>query len=60
LHPFRHVAFLQDSAKEEIRALPGQYRWGVDRLVEGFTDLVAAGLKTVLVFGVVSVGPGFA
>ena len=39
-------------AKEEIKALPGQYRWGVNRLDECIAPLVANGLRAVLVFGV--------
>jgi porphobilinogen synthase len=40
--------------KEEIRAMPGQYRWGVERLDELIAPLVAQGLRAVLIFGVLS------
>lgn len=43
-------------AKEEIKTLPGQYRYGVNRLKEEFGPLVAKGLKCVLIFGVISDG----
>jgi len=40
------------NASEIIQSLPGQRRWGVDRL-EGFLDpLVKKGLKSVILFGV--------
>ncbi len=46
--------FVVDSpdAKEEIKALPGQHRWGINRLDECIAPLVANGLRAVLVFGV--------
>jgi hypothetical protein len=44
----------QADAKEEIKAMPGQYRWGVNRLRECIAPLVAKGLKAVLIFGVLS------
>jgi len=40
--------------KTEISSLPGQYRWSVDRLPELLDPLVELGLKSVLIFGVVS------
>eukprot|EP00455_Lapot_gusevi_P045701 TRINITY_DN5886_c0_g1_i4.p1 TRINITY_DN5886_c0_g1~~TRINITY_DN5886_c0_g1_i4.p1 ORF type:complete len:336 (+),score=45.73 TRINITY_DN5886_c0_g1_i4:66-1073(+) len=48
--------FVTDSpeAKEEIRALPGQYRWGVNRLDELISPLVEKGLSSVIIFGVLS------
>lgn len=48
--------FISDKAdaKEEIASLPGQYRWGVNRLEELIEPLVAKGLQSVLLFGVVS------
>jgi hypothetical protein len=53
-----HRAAVQDAAKEAIPSLPGQYRWGVARLREALEAPVAAGLRAVLVFGVVSVRGG--
>ncbi|KAJ1924987.1 Aminolevulinate dehydratase [Tieghemiomyces parasiticus] len=44
------------SAKEEIKSLPGQCRWGVRRLHELLDPLVTKGLKTVMLFGVPSHG----
>lgn len=41
-----------DRAREPIAAMPGQYRWGVDRLGEALDGPVAAGLRAVLLFGV--------
>ena len=41
-----------DNAQEEIHAMPGQFRWSVDRLVDALTPLVRKGLKAVLLFGV--------
>ena len=34
--------------------MPGQYRWGVERLEELIAPLVAQGLRAVLIFGVLS------
>ncbi|KAG8710572.1 Aminolevulinate dehydratase [Ceratobasidium sp. 395] len=51
---FMYPIFITDdpNAEVEIKALPGQKRWGVDRL-EGFIGpLVEKGLKSVIVFGV--------
>eukprot|EP00457_Paulinella_chromatophora_P010026 gb/GEZN01010112.1/.p1 GENE.gb/GEZN01010112.1/~~gb/GEZN01010112.1/.p1 ORF type:complete len:377 (-),score=14.75 gb/GEZN01010112.1/:59-1189(-) len=48
--------FISDQAgvKEEIKSLPGQYRWGVDRLEELLDPLVEKGLRSVLLFGVLT------
>ncbi|KAI0062190.1 tetrapyrrole biosynthesis porphobilinogen synthase [Artomyces pyxidatus] len=40
------------SAQVEIPSLPGQCRWGVDRLEEFIGPLVKKGLKSVILFGV--------
>lgn len=40
------------SARVEIPSLPGQCRWGVDRLEEFIGPLVKKGLKSVILFGV--------
>jgi len=42
-----------NNAKEEISSLNEQYRWGIDRLKELLDPLVAKGLHSVLLFGVV-------
>jgi porphobilinogen synthase len=42
---------------EEIASLPGQYRYGVNTLVDSFRPLVAKGLKCVLLFGVPTAMP---
>ena len=39
-------------AKEAIEAMPGQYRWGVDRVKEALAPMVKNGLRAVLLFGV--------
>ncbi len=50
--------FISDAAdaQEEIGAMPGQYRWGVDRLEAALRPLVRKGLRAVLLFGVPSTG----
>lgn len=40
------------NARVEIKSLPGQCRWGLDRLKELLEPLVAKGLTSVLIFGV--------
>jgi porphobilinogen synthase len=44
------------SAMEAIDAMPGQYRWGADRLAEALDEPVTNGLRAVLLFGVPSAG----
>lgn len=45
--------FMHDKpGKEEIKAMPGQYRYGIDVILEVFAPLVKKGLKSVLIFGV--------
>jgi porphobilinogen synthase len=44
----------KDGEKVAINALPGQYRWSVDRLEELLDPLVKKGLRSVLLFGVVT------
>ncbi|XP_065067895.1 delta-aminolevulinic acid dehydratase-like [Rhopilema esculentum] len=41
-----------DSTKEEITSMPGQYRLGLDHLKDIVAPLVSKGLKTVLLFGI--------
>ena len=41
-----------DNAREPIAAMPGQFRWGVNRLGELLDPLVEAGLRSVILFGV--------
>jgi porphobilinogen synthase len=43
-----------DGQKTEIKALPGQYRWSVDRLEELLDPLVKEGLSSVILFGVLT------
>lgn len=38
--------------KEEIKTMPGQYRWSIDRLYELFDELLKKGVKSVLIFGI--------
>jgi porphobilinogen synthase len=40
------------TASTEITSLPGQRRWGVDRLEEFLGPLVKKGLSSVILFGV--------
>lgn len=40
--------------KREIESMPGQYQWSVDRLDELLGPLVKNGLKSILIFGVVT------
>ena len=37
---------------EEIGALPGQYRWTVDRVDRKFRELTEAGVQHVMLFGI--------
>jgi len=41
-----------ENVKEEISSLPGVYHYSLDRLREEIQDIVAAGLASVLVFGI--------
>jgi porphobilinogen synthase len=41
-----------ENIKEEIEAMPGQYRWSVDRLDEILEYITASGVKAVLLFGI--------
>ncbi|KAI9098048.1 hypothetical protein DFS34DRAFT_593536 [Phlyctochytrium arcticum] len=49
-----YPVFVHDKPDEkaEIKTLPGQYRLGINTLVEHFTPLVKKGLKAVILFGV--------
>ncbi|KAI0685198.1 tetrapyrrole biosynthesis porphobilinogen synthase [Cytidiella melzeri] len=51
---FMYPIFITDEAQArvEIPSLPGQCRWGVDRLEEFIGPLVKKGLKSVILFGV--------
>ena len=44
-----------DGQKNEIKSMPGQYQWSVDRLTELLDPLVKKGLRAVILFGVISV-----
>lgn len=44
-----------DNAKQEISSMPGQFRWGVNRLNEALSQPVQDGLKCVILFGVLDV-----
>jgi porphobilinogen synthase len=39
-------------ASVEIKTLPGQRRWGVDKIEQFLGPLVKKGLKSVILFGV--------
>jgi len=51
---FIYPIFITDDpeASDEIPSLPGQRRWGVNRLEEFLAPLVQKGLESVLLFGV--------
>ncbi len=51
--------FFRDNADgiEEIKSMPGQARYGVNKLVEFLTPIVKKGLESVLLFGVPSTIP---
>ena len=44
----------EDDAKQEIKSMPEQYRWGINRLSELIDPLIKNGLKSVLIFGVLT------
>lgn len=46
-----------DDMKEEIPSMPGVYRWGINKLIQYLIPLVQRGLKSVLLFGVVTTLP---
>ncbi len=41
-----------ENIKEEIPAMPKQYRWSIDRLGEELRELTDLGIKSVLLFGI--------
>lgn len=41
-----------ENVKEEIKTMPGQYRWSIDRLSELFDNLKDSGVSSVLIFGI--------
>lgn len=43
-----------ENIKEEIRSMPGQYRYSIDRVGECLEEAAAAGVKSVMLFGVPS------
>ena len=51
---FMYPIFLTDdpTAETEIASLPGQKRWGIDKLEAFVAPLVAKGLRSVILFGV--------
>lgn len=42
-----------EGLKEEIKSMPGVYRFSIDRLVADVADLLALGINKVLLFGVI-------
>lgn len=42
-----------EGLKEEIKSMPGVYRFSIDRLVDDVADLLALGINKVLLFGVI-------
>jgi len=55
-HPDQLVMpyFVQEGprCKEEIRSLPGQYRFSIDCLMEELDELTGSGVRAVLLFGI--------
>ena len=51
---FMYPIFITDEpdARVEIASLPGQCRWGVNKLDEFLGPLVQKGLRSVILFGV--------
>ncbi len=43
-----------ENIKEEIRSMPGQYRYSIDRVGECLEEAAEAGVKSVMLFGVPS------
>jgi hypothetical protein len=56
---FMYPIFITDdpNASVEIPRMPGQRRWGVDRLEEFLGPLVNKGLRSVILFGIVVKSP---
>lgn len=44
----------QDGLKNPIASMPGQFQWSVDKLGELLDPLVKLGLRSVILFGVIS------
>lgn len=53
-HDFIYPLFIVEGIqqKQDIWSMPGVYRWSTDRLDEEITDLRAAGVTSVLLFGI--------
>lgn len=41
-----------ENIKEEIATMPGQYRWSIDRMGEILQEMIDAGVKAVMLFGI--------
>ena len=41
-----------ENKKEEIRTMPGQYRYSIDRMGEKLSQLISSGVSSVLFFGI--------
>ncbi len=41
-----------DNIKEEIETMPGQYRYSIDRMGECLEEVIDAGVKSVMLFGI--------
>ena len=52
LLPMNRIAFVCVLPQVEIKSLPGQKRWGINRLKGFLAPLVAKGLRSVILFGV--------
>lgn len=46
------IFITEKAGKEEIPSMPGQYRWGLDRLGEILEDVSSWGVRSVLLFGI--------
>ena len=38
--------------KREIRSMPGQYQWSLDRVSEAITEITNLGIRSVILFGI--------
>ncbi|WP_368488675.1 porphobilinogen synthase [Clostridium sp. BJN0013] len=41
-----------NNIKKEIRSLPGNFHWSVDRLCELMDDIIRTGIKGIMIFGI--------
>ncbi|KAG6459720.1 hypothetical protein O3G_MSEX011556 [Manduca sexta] len=58
-HNIMYPVFLleDDNAKQEVASMPNVYRYGINELIPVLKDLVAKGLKSILIFGIIETLP---